>query len=180
MYTPKRTVPEAALAAFQPEEIPPALEGLTAALLADLYHLVMKFGTADSGDARVKHFVLHHEQEQARITGCSRSGVARLMVAYGMTTEQGAHTIPLPDGFVIWDQQVSVSHIETMVTSLVGMLMPLPTPEHLRRRKQVVMGILRERGITLERIEHLTVDDITDIRDEISRRMQIKEGESPS
>lgn len=75
---------------------------------------------------------------------------------------------------------MSVSHIETMVTSLVGMLMPLPTPEHLRRRKQVVMGILRERGITLERIEHLTVDDITDIRDEISRRMQIKEGESPS
>ncbi|HLD06279.1 MAG TPA: hypothetical protein VJC16_01970 [Candidatus Nanoarchaeia archaeon] len=44
------------------------------------------------------------------------------------------------------------------------------------------MDVLRERGITrtLEGIENLTIADLTAIRNDVSRRIEQKEGESPA
>lgn len=120
---PRRAITPEVATQFQPDEVPPELEGLDGALLADLHDCVSKFGREDYAD-RVRRGSL---REPAEVHVCVSTEVGNLTILIigegGQTTSAGAHIFRVPGrgtnpAPVIWDTRVRVDDIRAFIARI--------------------------------------------------------------
>lgn len=120
---PRRAIASEIAAQFQPNEIPPGLEGLDGALLADLHDCVLKFGREDHVD-RVRRGSLREPVEVHVCISTEPGNLTILIIGKsGQTTSAGAHVLRVPGrgsnlAPVIWDKRVRVEDIRAFIVRI--------------------------------------------------------------
>lgn len=117
---PRRVIAPEIAARFQPDEIPPELEGLDGALLADLHDCMSRFGMEDHQDAMRRASL--REPTEVHVSISAKPGNRTIMiVGPGGQTSEGAHMLRLPGpepAMVLWDTRVRVDDIRAFIAQI--------------------------------------------------------------
>lgn len=120
---PRRAIAPEVAARFQPDEIPPELEGLDGALLADLHDCMLRFGMEDHQDA-MRRASLREPTEVHVCVSTKPENLTMLIIGEGgRNTDAGAHILRIPGSgsnptSVFWDTRVRVDDIRAFIARI--------------------------------------------------------------
>lgn len=117
---PRKIIPGEELERFTPQELPEELQRVDAALLAELYDLARKFGQEDAiGKViRIKEEPPNTAKEIAVCVAADPENSTMLLFGPGGAMHQGAFTIELPSGLVIWDKRLSIADLRQFIDAI--------------------------------------------------------------
>lgn len=117
---PRRVIAPEIAAQFQPDKVPPELDGLDGALLADLHDCMSKFGMEDHQD-HIRRGSLREPTEVHVAVSTRPENRTILIIGPGGQTSGGAHMLRLPGpepAMVIWDNRVRVEDVRAFIARI--------------------------------------------------------------
>ncbi|MBI4142824.1 hypothetical protein HY480_03050 [Candidatus Uhrbacteria bacterium] len=113
----------AAIARFEPKDVPPELAGCTAELLADLHDCIAKFGMEDRGD-HVRRGSLDEPSEVHVTVSTDPERLGIVIIGPGGETAGKTHVFLLAEGrhLILWDGRVTVEHVRAFIARVDEMM----------------------------------------------------------
>lgn len=160
---------------FEPEEIPQGLAGIDAALLADLYDVVAKYGVDVAGAGGLRRLTFGSPKEMHVSVTVSPSRQRNILVStmVGGANVTRSHMFLIRDGlasFVLWDRSYTVADVRAAIAALDADMDPTRDPLSGARRRMAtesassaklsVDAVFAERGKAVMSSDGIDAEDL--------------------